>query len=1177
MDCVINSRYLPSNININTANAKRFLCTNSTIGKTLGSIQTQIFHGKKFVYNTTAQISSNINEQSMMGIFFLQQLQIQLGYDHMMCTVKGTQRRINYSPKSITKYFCVKKLSLYPDEEGYLTFTTNPRYPLYVKNIGFHNTIDGKLVKIINTSNKIIHFHPDNISARCIDSCAAAQAIEEKESVSDDFQKLLLSPKLSPQDKNKFINILRNYSSIINSKPSSYTGGITMKVKLNDPAPFSARIMKIPLIAKEAYNQWLQTMLSQGILRKSKSKYLSNLLCVAKTTPNEFRFVLNVNRVNALVKLEHFPLPQLHDILKDLAAHKLYVKMDLSKYFDSLPLHKDSQEYFSFCCPISNQIYSFCSIAQGYKNSSFHSQMIIKTQVLQGLSNVSSFIDDCFIFANDIDHLIDIFKIVMDRFKKFNLHIHPNKTEIGLSEVTAFGFKISYGSIQACPKRSAALLEIKMPNDKRSLFQIHGSYNYFRCVIPKFAEISAPIAKMLSSKVKFELNDKIIKSINDLKNTLRENITLSIPHKNPIYILNSDSSTTAYGGTFISQNAENPDDIRLLSVMSGAYSPVQSLYHISQLEILAFFKCVKRLENILIGIHFKAKIDNSTAVFLLKNPENVIVTKATPVTRILLYLQNFSFSVELVSTKDNSHAMSDLLSRSKLYKLAEISAKELLTPSPIDEFNSLQYYPLILSKKQIYDVIKKFYSDPVILKTTKNKFCKYEKYHEIDKIPYLGNRIIVPEEATPLLIHLTHAHGGANAQKQHIINRQLYIQNLEKHLTKYHRKCLKCQRLIIEPIPKQFPSQPLTAQYPFQILSMDHFILNELPGGILIFTDCHTQFIFGQRSSLKADNIATVIMTQLLKYGITGCALHADNFFRSKEISEICKLFQIEIVFSASRNSRSNSQAERAIKKIKFYFQLMNPDLNKLDEVDLAIAMACLLINSQSHENQPLSSLEIVIPSSSYTPFSILNLEPIAHKNVSAYTTYMLRRMNRIYEYMEKDTSTNTNDLHLKPLEVGTFCRIIASNQQIVNKLSPKYNRFLYKIIKRNVQSNTYQLEKIQPAQQGERRQTFIYHRRLLKSVDKPCEDITKFWQAFYQTKNPLEFWNEPKNFIKFKKQNANDNATEAISIKTNSEQKKPNTKETPNSTKSPEIDTRNKYNLRKSKNLNYNNLTKKD
>ena len=117
----------------------------------------------------------------------------------------------------------------------------------------------------------------------------------------------------------------------------------------------------------------------------------------------------------------------------------------------------------------------------------------------------------------------------------------------------------------------------------------------------------------------------------------------------------------------------------------------------------------------------------------------------------------------------------------------------------------------------------------------------------------------------------------------------------------------------------------------------------------------------------------------MLRYGIAGATLKLDNQFNTIIIKQMAQLMQINIEFSTPRNSRSNSLAELAVRQVQKYLRLIAPNYEKEEEVQLAIQLACFLINTEVRNGVELTPLEIVYPHASYTPFALNTIDYKGH------------------------------------------------------------------------------------------------------------------------------------------------------------------------------------------------------
>ena len=79
---------------------------------------------------------------------------------------------------------------------------------------------------------------------------------------------------------------------------------------------------------------------------------------------------------------------------------------------------------------------------------------------------------------------------------------------------------------------------------------------------------------------------------------------------------------------------------------------------------------------------------------------------------------------------------------------------------------------------------------------------------------------------------------------------------------------------------------------------------------------------------LKAEEIATTIITCLLQYRKNHSMMKLDNQFNTKVVVNMAELMQIRQELSTLRNYRSNALAELAVKKQQKYLRLITPNFD---------------------------------------------------------------------------------------------------------------------------------------------------------------------------------------------------------------------------------------------------------
>src|SRR6266536_979562 len=90
-------------------------------------------------------------------------------------------------------------------------------------------------------------------------------------------------------------------------------------------------------------------MQQAGIVEPSTSLY-NFPICVIKKSDQTFQVILDLSRLNAIVKPIYNVLPRIQGLLEKISAWKLtcYSSLDMKSAYNSVPLSKNSSQYVSF-------------------------------------------------------------------------------------------------------------------------------------------------------------------------------------------------------------------------------------------------------------------------------------------------------------------------------------------------------------------------------------------------------------------------------------------------------------------------------------------------------------------------------------------------------------------------------------------------------------------------------------------------------------------------------------------------------------------------------------------------------------------------------------------------------------------------------------------------------------
>lgn len=92
--------------------------------------------------------------------------------------------------------------------------------------------------------------------------------------------------------------------------------------------PVVVRPYRYPHFQKDEIERQCNAMLHQGIIRPSRSLFLSPMLPVKKHD-NSWRFCVDYRELNAKTVTDKFPLPMIEELLDHLYGAKFFTKLDL--------------------------------------------------------------------------------------------------------------------------------------------------------------------------------------------------------------------------------------------------------------------------------------------------------------------------------------------------------------------------------------------------------------------------------------------------------------------------------------------------------------------------------------------------------------------------------------------------------------------------------------------------------------------------------------------------------------------------------------------------------------------------------------------------------------------------------------------------------------------------------
>ena len=159
------------------------------------------------------------------------------------------------------------------------------------------------------------------------------------------------------------------------------------------------------------------------------------------------------------------------------------------------------------------------------------------------------YLDDILVFSASEQehdrHLRWVFKTLRDH----KLFLKRKKCTFARPTVQYLGHIVGSGCLKVDPDKVAPVDSWDPPKDVKSLQQFLGFCNYYHKFVPRFAHLSAPLSRLLGKNVPFVWGTPQQSAFEALKAALTGTPVLALPDFARPFIVTTDASDVAIGGT----------------------------------------------------------------------------------------------------------------------------------------------------------------------------------------------------------------------------------------------------------------------------------------------------------------------------------------------------------------------------------------------------------------------------------------------------------------------------------------------------------------------------------------------------------------------------------------------------------------------------------------------------
>jgi hypothetical protein len=922
------------------------------------------------------------------------------------------------------------------------------------------------IIRVCNASDKSIKIPAGVRLVNTVQVTVPDVAFKQPLFTESRISKLLSEIKINsknPEIYAKAVDLIKNYHDVFASEQDELneTTSAHYDVDTGNAPPQAQQRYRTPFFLREEMKKIITKNVKTGLMSPTSSPWAAPVLLVKKSN-GSYRLVCDYRKLNTVTVADSYPLPEINDLVTELAESKIFSISDLFTGFHQIPCTEQAKQKLAITTELGQ--FTWNRMPMGAKNCPAVFQRLMD-KVFRKIprSNLIIYLDDLLIHAaneaKNLAALEESFKVL----RKHNLKLRADKTVLLSNKVKFCGFEIENGRKMPSKEKIEAIMNLKTPKNKGEAQSVFGLLNYHRTFISDFASKATEITK--SYRGSFFWSSDAEKSLQNLKIEVGQAaLQLEIPNMQKAhFVLETDASQNGYGAVLFVCNRNGlhahhgPQCLRPVEYASGIFSPAQLKYQTMEKELFCGKIALHKWNHYLLGRKFTWRTDNACLTWASR-----IRSKNLKIATWLATIGQFDFTIELRPSK--SMKISDCLSRQfvelNALKVTKRNLAELQAADPI----------LSLIKNYVASNRWPNHPDPEImpyLRKRQNLFFGSDGELLINH----NNRIrTIPAEIMKTdIIQTYHDKNGHPGEQQCAkqLARSYFWPGLATDVKSYVQTCHRCQITKPNLHPKQAPQG--LSETPNDAWE---FIAFDLIGPLtltenghrfaLVGLDVFSKKIYATALTSKHSSLITrEIKRIILSFPNMPKTILTDNGGEFAQISLLCDQLGIKHNQSAPYHPQTNGAVERANQTLKSRIYASDNAETWDDQLDEII--------------HSINCSENVV--TGYSPFQVET--GVAGKNIHDNIQHEIQQRENVVEIREKARTKILQEKrvrfaqHNKP----NFAPYEVDDLVLMKNRVSKHPRFLgpLKIVSVRGEGFSYELEDI------DTQITFIRHCAQLK------------------------------------------------------------------------------------------------
>ncbi|KAL0148983.1 hypothetical protein M9458_055787 [Cirrhinus mrigala] len=445
-----------------------------------------------------------------------------------------------------------------------------------------------------------------------------------------------VNPQLSAAQKTELQHLVGQFQDVFSSRPGQ-TNVIQHDIRTPPGVIIRQRPYRVLESRRQAIEEEIQEMLKLGVIEPSRSPWSSPIVMVPKPD-GTLRFCNDFRRLNEVSQFDSYPMPRVDKLLDRLGRARILASSAHT------------------CCQGKDRIFH-PQRSLAIPDSSLRAPRGPRdVSAYDGHPPAAAYLDDVVVHSEAWEDHLDRLRRVLSELRRAGLTANPRKCHLAMSEAKYLGFQVGRGLIRPQEKKVDAILTAPKPETKSQVRAFLGLAGYYRCFIPNFSSLAAPLTDLTrkGQPEKIRWTPAAEEALARIRTALTSAPALRAPDFSCPFLLQTDTSDSGLGAVLsqVQEGEKHP-----ILYISRKLSPAEKNYATVEREALAIRWAVLELRYYLLGRKFTLVTDHAPLQWMARAKD----TNAR-VTRWFLALQDFHFEVRHRAGADNANA--DGLSRS---------------------------------------------------------------------------------------------------------------------------------------------------------------------------------------------------------------------------------------------------------------------------------------------------------------------------------------------------------------------------------------------------------------------------------------------------------------------------------------------------------------------------------